>query len=59
MWFGDLVDRKQVLLDSKVSKVLDIFPMILVKNLNFFSLLLCKLGPKMSFADLLDGKQAF
>ena len=34
MWFGDLLDRKQVLLHSKVSKVLDIFPIILVKNLN-------------------------
>ena len=33
--------------------------MILVKNLNFFCLLLCKFGLKMSFDDLVHMKQVF
>ena len=33
--------------------------MILVKNLNFFCLSLCKFGLKMSFDDLVHRKQVF
>ena len=33
--------------------------MILVKNLNFFCLFLCKFGLKMSFDDLVHRKQVF